>query len=279
MNAFRIAELCARGALITACLGTAGLALAEDGPHALTANVALTSNYFFRGVSQTNNGPAVQGGFDYSYKPLGLYVGLWGSNVDSSSRTSYWTLQNANGEQVLVAPDTVGAEETVLSNAGYDGASMELDIKAGWAYSFGPLGVDIGYIRYEYPMTDTNENNTNEYHAALSYDVMGYFTPKFTANYSDNFYGYKSAWYYDLTVAVPLPYEFSLAGHYGWTRYNNSPNHGGADSYDDYSVSLSREIYNGVVGTVAWVDRSDSDVCEAPFQCGNSAVFTLSKSF
>ena len=182
-------------------------------------------------------------------------------------------------QQVLASPDTEGAEYVSLAAPGYDGASMELDIKAGWAHTFDKLGVDIGYVRYEYPMTDTTANNTNEYHIALSYDVMGYFTPKFTANFSDDFYGLDASWYYDLTVAVPLPYQFNLAGHYGWPSFDNSPNHGGADGYDDYSVSLSREIYNGVVGTVAWVDRTNSDACEPPFQCGNSAVFTLSKTF
>ncbi len=50
-----------------------------------SANVALTTNYMFRGVSQTNNGPAIQGGFDYEYSPYNLYVGVWASNVDSSS--------------------------------------------------------------------------------------------------------------------------------------------------------------------------------------------------
>jgi uncharacterized protein (TIGR02001 family) len=274
MNPSRIAELCAGGTLIAACLGTASLALAEDSPHSLKANVALTSNYFFRGVSQTNNGPAVQGGFDYTYTPLGLYAGVWGSNVDSSSAT-YATLDN--GQPILANRNNPDAVQ--LTAPGYDGASMEFDLKAGWAPTFGKLGLDLGYIRYQYPMTDTDDNNTNEWHFGVSYDVMGYFTPKATANYSEDFYGLGGSWYYDLTVTVPLPYEFSFVGHYGWTRYNDSPNHGGADGYNDYSASLSREIYAGVVGTVAWVDRTDSDVCAPPFQCGNAAVFTLSKSF
>ncbi len=279
MTAPRIAELCARGTLMLACLGGTGLALAEDSPHSLKANVALTSNYFFRGVSQTNNGPAVQGGFDYTYTPLGLYAGVWGSNVDSSSGTGYWVTTQPNGDQVVAGPDTEGAEFVWLESPGYDGASMELDLKAGWAPTFGKLGLDIGYVRYEYPMTKTDVNNTNEWHLGVSYDVMGYFTPKVTANYSEDFYGLGGSWYYDLTVTVPLPYEFSFVGHYGMTRFNHSLNNGGAESYDDYSASLSREIYAGVVGTVAWVDRTDSDVCAPPFQCGNAAVFTLSKSF
>jgi len=279
MNAPRVRTACAVAALLSAGHGIAQQALAADeSPHSLKANVALTSNYMFRGISQTNNGPAVQGGFDYTYVPWSLYLGAWGSNVDSSSGSGYYYLDQGN-QQVIVGPDTADALYQSLKAPGYDGASMELDLKAGWAPTFGKLSVDLGYLRYQYPMTKTDANNTNEYHLGLGYDVMGYFTPKFTANYSEDFYGLGGAWYYDLQVAVPLPYAFSLTAHYGWTRYNHSVNNGGGYSYDDYSVSLSREVYNGVVLAVAWVDRTDTDLCAAPFQCGSTGVFTLSKSF
>lgn len=279
MNAPRVRTACAVSTLLIAGLGTTHQALAADeSPHSLKANVALTSNYLFRGISQTNNGPAVQGGFDYTYVPWSLYVGAWGSNVDSSSGVGTYVVNN-NGDLVVTGPDTPNAEFLLLEAPGYDGASMELDIKAGWAPTFGKLGIDLGYIRYQYPMTKTDANNTNEYHLGLSYDILGYVTPKFVANYSDNFYGLGVAWYYDLTVAVPLPYAFSLSAHYGWTRYNNSVNHGGGYSYDDYSVSLSREVYNGVVLAVSWVDRNNTDLCAPPFQCGSTGVVTLSKSF
>jgi uncharacterized protein (TIGR02001 family) len=269
MKTPRIAQCCASGGLLLACLGTANSALAADAasPHSLKANIALTSNYMFRGISQTNNGPAIQGGFDYTYVPLGLYAGVWASNIDSSSKV-------IDPATAALPPD----QQIVLQNPGYDGASMELDLKAGWAPTFGKLGIDLGYLRYQYPMTKTNANNTNEVHLGVSYDVLGYFTPKATANYSDNFYGLKGAWYYDLTVTVPLPYAISLAGHYGWTQFNNSPNHGGSYNYEDYSVSLSREFY-GVTLAVAWVDRNNVSLCAKPFQCGNTAVFTASKSF
>ena len=45
-----------------------------------TGNVGLFSQYVFRGISQTNEKPAVQGGFDVSHKS-GFYVGTWNSNV------------------------------------------------------------------------------------------------------------------------------------------------------------------------------------------------------
>ncbi|MBW1999239.1 MAG: hypothetical protein JRJ29_14920, partial [Deltaproteobacteria bacterium] len=46
-------------------------------------SLAFTTDYVFRGVSQTDGDPAVQGSFEYSH-PTGFYLGLWGSNVDSS---------------------------------------------------------------------------------------------------------------------------------------------------------------------------------------------------
>ena len=210
-----------------------------ESPHSLSANVAMTTNYMFRGVSQTDNGPAIQGGFDYEYTPYGLYAGVWGSNVSSE---------------------------------GYAGASMELDLYVGWKPTWDKLSFDIGYLRYQYPTTDYSDNNTNEYKLGLSYETE-YFTPGFTVSYRDDWYGTGDSWYYDLSVDIPLPYEFTLSGHYGWNRFDDS-----SVNYEDYKVALSREFF-GFGTELAWVDRTDTDLCGAPFQCGSTAVFTVSKSF
>ena len=122
-----------------------------------SANVAIVSNYVFRGISQTDKGPAIQGGFDYTYNPLSLYVGTWGSNVSSD---------------------------------GYNGASMELDIYAGWRPSFDNLTLDIGALGYLYPGNDGGDINTVEYKAGLSYD-FGMVAPGFTVFYSDDWYNGK----------------------------------------------------------------------------------------
>lgn len=274
MNSRHLSTACAVGALLIASMGTANLARAEgESPHAFTANVALTTNYMFRGISQTGNGPAIQGGFDYSYTPLGLYAGVWASNVDSSSGTGYYVVPGSSPPVVTAADDPAGAEFVSLSAPGYDGASMELDLKLGWAKTFDKLGVDLGYLRYEYPMTNTEANNTNEYHLALSYDLT-YLTPKAVVNYSDDFYGFGSAWYYDLTVAVPLPYNFSLTGHYGWSVFDDDD----GLNYDDYSIGIAT-TYAGFGFSLAWVDRTKTDACVSPFDCGSTAVFTVSKTF
>ena len=74
-------------------------------------------------------------------------------------------------------------------------------------------------------------------------------------------------------MEIPLPYDFTLAGHYGWNRFDDS-----SGNYEDYSVGISREFY-GFGFDLAWVARSDEENCSAPFQCGDTAVFTVSKSF
>ena len=63
---------------------------------ALTANVTLASQYRYRGIMQTNNKPAIQGGFDYAIPggvlPEGFYIGNWNSSIswlsDSNSNVS-----------------------------------------------------------------------------------------------------------------------------------------------------------------------------------------------
>ena len=80
----------------------------------VSANVSFTSDYIWRGMTQTD-GPALQGGFDFESES-GFYAGIWGSNVN---------FNNGNGQ--------------------------ELDYYAGYGFSLGELGVDIGYIVFDYP--------------------------------------------------------------------------------------------------------------------------------
>ena len=94
-------------------------AAAPASPHTFTGNVAVVSDYRFRGVSQTYKLPALQGGFDYSHSS-GFYVGNWNSSV---SGLSY------NG-----------------------GAALEMDFYGGWKTEFANgIGFDVGGLYYYYP--------------------------------------------------------------------------------------------------------------------------------
>ena len=88
-------------------------AFSDEHAVALDGNVTLTSDYVFRGISQTDENPAIQGGFDISGDLL--YAGVWGSN------------------------------------ANYDGASGEFDIYLGLTKDLGPISMDFGVVHYDYP--------------------------------------------------------------------------------------------------------------------------------
>ena len=94
-------------------------AKAPEPDYTLSGNLGIFSDYRFRGVSQTNKLPAIQGGVDLALKN-GLYLGNWNSNVDSTM---------------------------------YNGASIEMDFYGGYKATFGDFGLDVGGIYYYYPGT------------------------------------------------------------------------------------------------------------------------------
>lgn len=219
----------------------AAAATAEEGDHSLSANVAIVSNYMFRGISQTDNGPAIQGGFDYTYNPLNLYLGVWGSNVDSE---------------------------------GYDGASMEIDVYGGWRPTFGDLTLDLGVLGYLYPNTDNTDFDTVEYKAGATYD-FGVVAPGITVYYSPDWFNADDAWRYELSASIPLPADFKLVAKYGWNDFDN------LKDYQDWTVGVTVDVVGVTLGLsytdVVDLDR-DTD-CVAPFKCDGEVVFSVSKVF
>ena len=109
-------------ATAVASILSSGVALAE-----LSANAAITSNYIWRGVTQTTDQAAGQGGIDWGHDS-GLYAGTWVSNVNFDN-----------------------------SDDGY-----EMDVYAGFGGEAGGLGYDLGVISYQYPVTP-NFNFTEVY--------------------------------------------------------------------------------------------------------------------
>jgi uncharacterized protein (TIGR02001 family) len=108
-------------AAVAAALSS-GIAAAE-----VTGNAAITNNYIWRGVTQTQDQAAGQGGVDWSGGP-GFYAGTWLSNVDFSGV----------------------------------GDGYEMDLYAGWGGETGGFGYDLGVLTYQYPVTP-NFNFTEVY--------------------------------------------------------------------------------------------------------------------
>ena len=109
-------------ALLPALALFAPPAAAQEPAWDASGNVALTSDYVFRGVSQAAEDPAIQAGLKLQHVPSGIYGAAWGSNVDYG--------------------DAIG------SNA-------ELDLVLGWRHAFGDdLALDLNLTRYTYPGTN-----------------------------------------------------------------------------------------------------------------------------
>jgi uncharacterized protein (TIGR02001 family) len=172
--------------------------------HTFTANVGLFSQYIFRGLTQTDRRPALQGGFDYAHSS-GFYAGVWGSNIS-------WISDFSPGVS----------------------ASLELDTYLGYKMTFAEdWGLDVGFLRYNYPgdYHGITKANTNELYIAGSWK-WAYL--KYSHSIGDDTFGIpdsKNTYYIDGTAAVPLPYDLTLTLHGGHQAYK------GASSNDDYSYT------------------------------------------
>ena len=225
---------------ILATIATAGTAHAGDGP--FTANVGLVSDYAYRGWSQTDERPALQGGFDYAHDS-GLYAGVWGSNVS-------WLADADNTGQV--------------SN------SLELDLYGGYKGTAGAIGYDVGLLQYYYPGSypkGFNSPDTLEGYIGLSWEFLSF---KYSYAFTDLF-GYDrsdGSQYYDLGAAVDVGGGFTLAAHVGYSDIK------GQDDYTDWKLGVTKE-FGGFNFGLHYVD---TDVNNADL-ADERVILSIAKSF
>ena len=121
--------------LVASCLSSIYSTAAAE----VSGNVALQSDYVWRGVSQNSEDPAIQGGFDYAHES-GIYLGLWGSGV------------NFNGAE-----------------------STEIDLYTGWRSELkSGFGIDIGIMEYTYHgQNGASDSDFTEYYGGVTYKGFG----------------------------------------------------------------------------------------------------------
>lgn len=216
----------------------------------VSGNVALTTNYVWRGVSQSAENPAIQGGFDYAHEK-GFYLGTWGSNVN-------W------GNDAVTSADG-------------DGASMELDLYGGYKFKAGPIDMDVGFIHYMYP----GANGSLDYDFTELY-VGGGFGP-FSVKYSNasDYQGptSKSGTYLEAAVSLELPEGFGLDLHVGKSGGDGVQAAFGK-KYTDYKISLSKEV-GGIGFGLAYTDTNlsgASQIKKGVFANDGQFMLTVSKS-
>lgn len=205
----------------------------------VTGNVALVSDYTFRGVSQTDEEPAIQGGFDVSWSN-GFYVGTWASNVDFGP-----------------------------NDANDGGAQAELDFYLGYGFDVSEgVNLDFSYVRYTYP-GDEDALNYNEFIIGLGVADFG-----FSLVYSDEYFGDggPEAYVLNADYSYSVNEEVSLDFHLGYSDADEEDFFGEDDSYVDYSIGVSYGVAGVSLG-LAWVgtDVDDDDLYD------DRVVFSISK--
>lgn len=199
-----------------------------------TANIGISNNYLWRGLTQSNNEPAVSGGIDY-VSDGGFYLGTWVSNVQYASD---------------------------------DGYSYENDVYFGFSGG-DDFTYDFGYLYYNYD--DSQKFDFGEIYGTLGFG--GFSASLFVlANAEqdeptpDLNYGFGEAYYvsldYGFETAKGLGIAFHVGQHDGdWVDAFNGIAVNGQNSYSDYSVSLSVDALTFTV--------SDTDLpSEGCFACG-----------
>ena len=209
-----------RTLIASALLVSAGVAQAE-----LSANIATVSNYLFRGLTQTDDGAAIQGGVDYSHES-GLYVGTWMSNVD------------------------FGGKE-----------DAEVDLYAGFGNDIGDSGIsyDVGTIYYWYPGAGGDSQGGDLDYAEL---YLGLSWEWLTGSVAYTYWGEVASQnsprafdsgdiYYKLDVAPDWEYEgFTPSAFIG--SYNFDADGSGANTdlnYTHWGISVSKDA--GDFGSVS----------------------------
>ncbi|QYJ94228.1 TorF family putative porin [Shewanella spartinae] len=210
-------------ALRTLSLLAGTLMVALPTSASVTGNIGATSNYLWRGATQTGDAPAVQGGIDFEHDS-GLYLGTWASNVDFGDDTSY-----------------------------------EIDFYGGYAGSIGEdFGYDISYLYYAYPDSDSSID-FGEVTLALSWKWFSIGYSKVVNAGSDvaaDPFDEKDLSYINAGVSFPLSETLSISAHYGYSSGDVVNAWFDTDNYADYSLSLDKETDFGTISFLV----SDTDL-------------------
>lgn len=223
-----------------------------------SGSVALTTDYMFRGISQTSESAAIQGSFTVA-DSSGVYFTAWASSLSADA---------------TVVPATAN---TPVGNGG-----IEVDTLLGYAGSTDSFDYDVGVMRYNYPQ----DNNTlgggkniayNEVYASVS--AAG---AKLGVAYSDDYFAESGKFYYTfLDYGMDITDDVSAMVHVGWNKFERSGGFlagGNSSEYFDYKAALATEV-KGLGVELAYIG-ADS-IAEAAYGDGaqGRAVLTVSKSF
>ena len=229
-------------ALIALGLGLVSVSVQAE----ISADLAATTDYLWRGVSQTLGRPAVQGGINYSHAS-GAYAGIWASNVN------------------FFDPDAPGADP-----ADDDKATLELDYNLGLSGATAQeLNWDVGVYRYTYPgAVKALLDSSDEFYAGATYRWANL---KLYRDFDSH------ANYLEAGATATLPHELNLTIGVGRYQLSDSPD------YSDYRLAMSGATH-GFGIELSYSDTTMNngrclDYSGATNLCDGRLALTLSKHF
>jgi uncharacterized protein (TIGR02001 family) len=209
-------------AVSLALLGLSAPVFAE-----VSMNIGATSNYVWRGVSQTDDSAAISGGLDWS-GATGLYAGTWVSNVDFGPGTSPY----------------------------------ELDLYGGYAGEFGDFGYDVGLIYYTYDSDD--DANFLELAASGSWKFLSAglnYTLNGDADEDTSPFVNGDLYYYG-ALSFDLPEDFNVGLTLGSYAFENDGVNGAEYDYTHYQADLTKSAgdFGDVTLSLSDTDYDDDDM-------------------
>jgi uncharacterized protein (TIGR02001 family) len=213
-----------------------------------TGSVLLISDYLYRGISQTDEGPALQGSLTLA-TDSGWYASAWGSNIK------------------------------------FGQGSMELDISAGRSFAVAPdWTVDLGLMQYRYPKGD---NSTDQFNFIEGYGKLIYQDWTFGLALTDDYFGagVGKFWYLSADWNQQLTEQLQLQWHLGYNKFANalefknflaSASEDGS-GYTDWGVKLNTTQL-GLNWSVGYAGTSvSSSACSE--LCDNRVLISVGKNF
>ena len=191
-----------------------------------SANIGATSNYIWRGVTQTDDQAAISGGLDYAHDS-GFYVGTWASNVDFD-----------------------------------DDATAEVDLYGGYSNEVSGIGYDVGVIHYMYP---GEEYDFTEVQGSLSYGPatvgVNYIIDSETDDTNVNELFIEGDIYYYVSAGFEVAPTWSVGGTVGYFDFDDDGKQDIDTSYTHAQIDVGKSAgdFGDFTFSVSWAEEESGD--------------------
>jgi uncharacterized protein (TIGR02001 family) len=241
--------------MVLAALAVSGAAFAQtkapEPDYTLSYNIGVVTDYRYRGLSQSRNRPALQGGVDFAHKS-GFYLGTWASTID-------WIKDSAAAPYSAKGP-------------------VEIDLYGGYKNAINDtFSYDVGLLQYWYAGNNLGDvpgfanPNTLEIYGALT---AGLFTAKYSHSLT-NLFGTpdsKGSGYLDLSAAFDLGNGWSVTPHLGSQHIKHF------GTYLDYSLTGAKDLGDNLVVSAAIVGTNWKSHFGVPYTLPGTGTRDLGKS-